>query len=158
MIPDEFFLAENGATRGPFTLAQLKSMWGSGALTGRMLYWQQGFDEWRPLSTIAEALERRPEPRVKPGHEFSRNIAEARARMAAPGAAASLQAMAEPEDAPPSFAVAVLTFLLPIIGIIVGVVWICNSKQHYRDSGVAMLVLGVLLGMIYSIVFAEMNS
>ncbi|MBI3798193.1 MAG: DUF4339 domain-containing protein [Deltaproteobacteria bacterium] len=53
----EYYLYLNNEQKGPLTLAQLQSMWRSGSITGQTLYWQHGFDEWLPLSTMIESLE-----------------------------------------------------------------------------------------------------
>lgn len=54
---DAFYIVGNGENRGPFTLRQLQSMWNTGVVTAKTLYWQEGFDEWYPLSTMLDMLE-----------------------------------------------------------------------------------------------------
>lgn len=51
--------------RGPFVLSQLRSMWGSGAITADALYWQKGMDKWQPISRISDLLDP-PTPPVRP--------------------------------------------------------------------------------------------
>jgi DNA-directed RNA polymerase subunit RPC12/RpoP len=54
---------------------------------------------------------------------------------------------------PPSFVViVVLTVLLPIIGLIAGIVWLCNPK--YRGAGGAILAIALVLIVIYAVLFA----
>jgi DNA-directed RNA polymerase subunit RPC12/RpoP len=54
---------------------------------------------------------------------------------------------------PPSFGViVVLTILLPIIGLIAGIVWLCNPK--YRGAGGAILAVALVLIVIYAVLFA----
>ncbi len=57
---DEYYLYTNNEQTGPYTIAQLQHMWRVGQVTGKTLYWQEGFDEWIPLSTLADALESPP--------------------------------------------------------------------------------------------------
>ena len=54
---DQYYLLQNDEQRGPFTLNQLRSMWGSGSITSQTLFFQQGFAEWVPLSMILDRLE-----------------------------------------------------------------------------------------------------
>jgi GYF domain 2 len=54
---NEYYLYLDDMQKGPFTLSQLQSMWRSGAITSRTLYWQDGFSEWLPLSSILDELE-----------------------------------------------------------------------------------------------------
>jgi len=54
---DQYYLLQNDEQRGPFTLNQLRSMWGSGSITSQTLFFQHGFAEWVPLSMILDRLE-----------------------------------------------------------------------------------------------------
>ena len=53
---DEYYLLQDNEQRGPFTLNQLRTLWRSGKITGETLYSQPGFEEWMPLSDLAEWL------------------------------------------------------------------------------------------------------
>ncbi len=53
----EYYLYLNDEQKGPFTLGQLKSMWGSGSITLKTLCWHQGLSEWLPLSTMRAVLD-----------------------------------------------------------------------------------------------------
>ena len=55
-----YYVLQNDETKGPYTLNQLRSMWGSGALTGNMRYCEEGYTDWLPLSDLQLMLE--PEP------------------------------------------------------------------------------------------------
>ncbi|MCL4186366.1 MAG: SPFH domain-containing protein [Rhodobacteraceae bacterium] len=46
-------IAENGQTRGPFGLAELRTMAGSGALTRASMVWTAGQDGWKPAGEVA---------------------------------------------------------------------------------------------------------
>ena len=52
-----FFLAIRGQRQGPYTVGQLRTMWGSGQVPADAQYWQQGMTTWYPL---IELLERKP--------------------------------------------------------------------------------------------------
>ncbi len=56
------YLWLNDQQTGPYTLTQLRGMWVTGAITGAVLYWQEGMEEWTPLSKIAPLLEQAPAP------------------------------------------------------------------------------------------------
>jgi hypothetical protein len=52
-----YYILQNDETKGPYTIGQLRAMWSSGAITGETLYCERGYDEWLPLSGIADQLE-----------------------------------------------------------------------------------------------------
>ncbi len=52
-----YFILLNDETKGPYTLAQLKAMWNSGAITMETLHCQEGYSQWLPLSVILGELE-----------------------------------------------------------------------------------------------------
>ncbi len=54
---DQYFITNGDEQRGPYTISQLRSMWHSGSITASTLYWQDGLNEWVPLSTILDLLE-----------------------------------------------------------------------------------------------------
>lgn len=57
-------LAENGATRGPFSESDLVAMVASGALTGASMVWTAGQDGWKPAAEteLARLLSQVPPP------------------------------------------------------------------------------------------------
>lgn len=57
---NQYYIFQNEEQKGPFTISQLKMMWGTGAITTQTLYWQDGFSEWRPLSEIIDEIEPSP--------------------------------------------------------------------------------------------------
>ena len=60
-----FYLFLNNEQTGPYTIAQIKSMWSAGTITVQTLYWVEGNPEWAPLGDIAYILESPlPEPQV----------------------------------------------------------------------------------------------
>jgi len=54
---DQFYLTRDSQQQGPFTLSQLQSMWRNGLITAADYYWQDGFAEWLPITTIQNQLE-----------------------------------------------------------------------------------------------------
>ncbi|MEO6755102.1 MAG: DUF4339 domain-containing protein [Chthoniobacteraceae bacterium] len=61
---DHYLVLVGSEQRGPYTLSQLRSMWGSGAITADALYWQKGLDKWEPISRISDLLDP-PTPAVQ---------------------------------------------------------------------------------------------
>ena len=57
MKNDLFYLWQDGQRKGPFTLEQLRSMWKSGFVTVKTLYWKEGMGQWVPLENIHTLLE-----------------------------------------------------------------------------------------------------
>lgn len=53
-MDDRYWLLIGNENKGPYTLAQLKSMWGSGSITADTLYSQEGFETWIPLSSFLD--------------------------------------------------------------------------------------------------------
>ncbi|MEQ1854398.1 MAG: GYF domain-containing protein, partial [Chthoniobacteraceae bacterium] len=50
----------DGKQEGPYSLAQLRRKWEMRhihRISEQTLFWQEGFDEWLPLSTIADMLQ-----------------------------------------------------------------------------------------------------
>jgi TM2 domain-containing membrane protein YozV len=62
--PIKYYVMLEEEKRGPYTLAQLQTMWRSGSLTVDTQYWFDGQGEWMPLSTILELLEPQERPRA----------------------------------------------------------------------------------------------
>jgi len=52
-----YYIFQDEAQKGPFTISQLRAMWGSGALTVNTLHCEEGSEEWRPLSNLLRVLE-----------------------------------------------------------------------------------------------------
>lgn len=66
MNSDHYYLYSNDQQQGPYTHSQLQSMWRSGAITSNDQYWQEGFDEWQPISSIQEILIEPPQRVTSP--------------------------------------------------------------------------------------------
>jgi hypothetical protein len=46
-------IMQDGQAKGPYTFAQLRSMWASGHLTADALYRQEGAADWEPIERLA---------------------------------------------------------------------------------------------------------
>jgi TM2 domain-containing membrane protein YozV len=55
-----YYILEGEATKGPFTLGQLRSMWSAGSITAKTMFCQEGDAQWRPLSDLVHLLESPP--------------------------------------------------------------------------------------------------
>jgi len=55
-----YWIAVGSEQKGPYTFAQVQSMWRSGGITADTLYCQEGFEEWVPLSGLSELLDPQP--------------------------------------------------------------------------------------------------
>ncbi len=55
--PIKYYVMVGEEQKGPYTLAQLQTMWKAGSLTVDTQYWFEGQGEWMPLGTILELLE-----------------------------------------------------------------------------------------------------
>ena len=49
-----FFVAIRGQRQGPYTIGQLRTMWGSGQVPADAQYWQHGMTTWYPLIELLE--------------------------------------------------------------------------------------------------------
>ena len=52
-----YYLYLDDEQKGPYTVAQLQSMWHAGNINLNTLYWQEGATDWSPLSSIIQVLE-----------------------------------------------------------------------------------------------------
>src|SRR6266481_10140159 len=54
-MPDDYYIAQAGETKGPYSKAQLKSMWDHGLITSDTQYWREGMDDWYLVQTLLES-------------------------------------------------------------------------------------------------------
>ncbi len=66
--PIKYYVTIGEEQKGPYTLAQLQTMWRAGSLTVDTQYWFDGQSEWMPLGTILELLEPQERPRAAPAY------------------------------------------------------------------------------------------
>jgi hypothetical protein len=60
-----YFIATNGQTTGPFTLAEIKAKIADGSVKGLTMMWKKGMAAWEPAEALAEiklALDETPKP------------------------------------------------------------------------------------------------
>jgi hypothetical protein len=60
-----YYIVQNEATKGPYTIGQLRSMWGSGSINGDTLYCEEGYDTWLHMRVLGSELES-PQPAPQP--------------------------------------------------------------------------------------------
>jgi len=58
MVPDDYYIAQAGETKGPYSNAQLKSMWDRGLITSDTEYWREGMDDWYLVETLLNSKKR----------------------------------------------------------------------------------------------------
>ena len=51
---EEWYVAIDEVPVGPIRLTELRAKYGAGAVTDDSLVWREGFEEWRPLRTLAD--------------------------------------------------------------------------------------------------------
>jgi hypothetical protein len=64
-LADIFYILVDQATKGPYTLNQIKTMWSAGSVTVQTMFLQENTSEWMPLRSILHKLE--PPPVVASG-------------------------------------------------------------------------------------------
>src|SRR5439155_2248187 len=60
-----YWIIQNRESKGPYTIAQLRSMWHSGAITGDTLYCAEGSNVWLTLEARAPELEQPRQARMQ---------------------------------------------------------------------------------------------
>jgi len=54
-MSDDYYFRLCGEIKGPYSKAQLKSMWDQGLITTDAQYWTQGMADWYPISGLLDA-------------------------------------------------------------------------------------------------------
>jgi len=120
----EYYLYLNDEQKGPYTLSQIQSMWRSGNITGNTLYWQDGFSEWIPLSTILHIIE---PPPIAPAPSIPR------------------AAVKQPITNTPSDSLGIVIMLLPIASAALMWFWISGMNLLQNPSstlnGIAIVTI-----------------
>ncbi len=118
------YLLRGDQQHGPYSTAQIRNMWAAGQITVDTLYWFEGLSDWFPARNFCERNTLAPE------------------------------ANSEQTKNPDSFGlVVVLTILLPIVGLIAGIAWLCDPKQ--RSAGGSILAIALILMLIYGMIFSS---
>ena len=68
-MDDRYYIALGPEQKGPYTFAQLQSMWRSGTITADALYCQKGFDKWVPISSLTHLLDGQSAPVMPPAQQ-----------------------------------------------------------------------------------------
>lgn len=53
----QYYIQDDGSEKGPYSLGQMRMMWGNGVINLATPYRTEGMDVWCPLSDISELLE-----------------------------------------------------------------------------------------------------
>ena len=118
----------SGQQHGPYMPQQIQTMWGAGTLTADTSVFPAGYPDWMPISDFLTRLQ----PRNAPSEDNSQT------------------------KNPDSFAViVVLTVLLPIVGLVAGIIWLCDPKQ--RSAGGSILAIALILMLIYGIIVSSFS-
>src|SRR5437764_724190 len=125
------YLNRGQDNEGPYSQGQLRSMWKAGSVTSDTLFWEDGSTEWLPLSVMEDELDSPPPASNAVSHR--------------PAPAA----VAESANPPGFRLVFYLNLLLPILGILFGIMWLCHPKQ--RGAGASMIVISVIVMFVWSI-------
>ena len=127
----QYYLYLQNEQQGPFTLAQLQSMWHSGGVMGQTLYWEEGLDEWLPLSTMIESLEPPRASAIGP---------------AAPEVQTASPADSQTLNRSTIICTYLLAVLMPLAGFFAGV-YLAFKKQV--GHGLACMAISILVFLIY---------
>jgi uncharacterized protein DUF4339 len=119
----DYFVLIDEKERGPYTEVQLRSMWLAGSLTGEMPYRQADSQQWSPLSDMRYQL------------ESAAKIQESAAKIQAERIAKTVQ----PETRGSMVVYVLLAFLLPIVGLIIGIVLLPQPGK--KPQGVLLIIL-----------------
>ena len=58
----DYFIANDGETKGPYTMSQIRSMWEHGEISSKAMYATEGDTEWRRVRELVETTEREDLP------------------------------------------------------------------------------------------------
>lgn len=131
---DDYYIFTAGEQKGPYAIQQLSNMWQSGTITTDSLYWQAGFDEWRPISELKESLQ--PRPSVKAPYY--------------PAYAPSLD-VEKPIGFVEMLWILFVCFGLAVVGFLFGLYYVTTPDKKLR--GAWMLGLSVLGFFFWAIIY-----
>lgn len=121
----EYWVATDGNVKGPYSFEVLVLMWERNELKTTDQICQQGTESWTEVSKVVHAL------------------------------TAGAKAQAASQTAPDSYKlVCKLTALLPIIGIIAGIVWALDRK--HSTYGLYLLGFSLVVTAVYWVFLAVM--
>ncbi len=126
MAEDIYYLILDDKEQGPFTINQIRSMWNTGRLTLKTLYFQPGMTEWTPLATIKATIE----PIVVP-----------------PPLPPPPSAYAFPAR-PIIIKAAKARWVFILLGLFLGTLGIHNFYAGYNQKGVTQLLIAVIGSLV----------
>ena len=117
----QYWLERGGEVRGPYTFDILVAMWERRELRLTDRLRTEGTEKWTEVSRLMKSLDQ------------------------------AARSQSDRPRNPPSFgAVIVLSALLPIIGLLMGVVWV--SQPRFRSAGGALLAISVVFAIIWGVI------
>lgn len=118
-----YFIGQDGETKGPYTIGQLRSMWHAGTITGDTLYCEEGYEDWLHLRVLADELEQQ----FQPPHIPQRSVAT-------PPPIPRRRSGARTRLAAVSMAVVGLVLMFWIIGHLADTPDVHNAKEPMADG------------------------
>lgn len=136
----EIYITRNGERYGPYTLAEVQTDIDAGNILPTDLAWHNGATDWHEVWQLegVNVPKRRVPPPPPPRTAYYPNM----------------------PPKPPSVGggemviFILLSVLLPIAGLIIGIVWM--SKPEKRSEGGILLLVALVLMIIYAIIFSQM--
>ena len=159
-MANEWYYTESGARHGPVSTDELKRLAAEGLLAPTELIWKPGMPEWTPASRAKGLFGKDAvPPELPPGADDGpppvpevglavhagrrpRNRAEARAARATSGFWASWTDPDRPWSAGWLAALIVATVILPIVGVVAGIVGL--TKKSKRAQGGILLAVAIV--------------
>jgi hypothetical protein len=117
-----YYILEGEDTKGPYTIGQLRSMWGTGSITAKTMHCQEGDEQWRPLSSILDLLEPAPTAARVPVAVYQPSVLVVRATKS--------------------------RGVYIILGLFFGCLGIHNFYAGHNGRGAAQLIITILLGWL----------
>ncbi len=169
-MANEWYYTGSGARHGPISTDELKRLAAEGLLAPTDLIWKPGMSEWTPASRAKELFTRDAvPPELPPGadagpppvpevalavHAGLRPRTRAKARAARADSASGFWASFTDADEPWSagwfVALIVATAIVPIIGIVAGIVGVTRNAKRVQGGvliGIAAVALLILAGV-----------
>jgi hypothetical protein len=120
-----------GNQQGPIGLDEIQEMFADGAINENTLVFRQGMKDWRPLQYVPEIVMPEPQKETMPD---PRRPALQRANYI----------KSKPvEEKSGNAATIIMTLILPIVGLVVGIVYLCRPNR--QSDGIAHILLGLVM-------------
>jgi len=119
----QYWLERDGEVRGPYAFEILAAMWDRKELRLTDRLCEQGTEKWIEVASLMKLLEQ------------------------------AAEYLPEKHQNPPGFGfVMLLSGLLPIIGVVIGIVWL--SQPKFRSAGVAVVAMAVACFLMWFVYFS----